>query len=174
MEEGDIEQVQPALAADAAPIPVAGNQLTLFVESGPMLGAMAADIRQAKTRVWVESYIFAGDAPGREIADALGERARAGLDVRLLYDALGSQGTPPAIFAQLAAAGVRVHAFHSLWYALRNWSFFEILNRRDHRKLLVVDDRVAYFGGMNITETAPQRPTGRNAPGRRFAQSRRS
>jgi cardiolipin synthase len=142
---------------DVRPIEVAGHDLTLFVESAPMIRRMAADIDRASTRVWLETYIFAGDAAGRRIAAALVGRARAGLDVRLLYDAIGSQATPPAIFAELEAAGVKVHAFHSLWYALRNLSFFEILNRRDHRKLLVIDDRAAYFGGMNIVETTPPR-----------------
>jgi cardiolipin synthase A/B len=146
------EAVAARLAA--TPIPVAGHELTLFVESAPMIHDMAADIQKAGTRVWLESYIFAGDAAGRRIAAALADRARAGADVRLLYDAIGSQATPPALFAELVAAGVQVHAFHSFLYALRNLSFFEILNRRDHRKLLVIDERTAYFGGMNIVETS--------------------
>jgi len=135
-------------------VQVAGNDLLIFAESVPLIEAMAVDIESARQRVWLESYIFAGDAAGQRVADALIARARAGADVRVLYDALGSQGTAVAIFERLTAAGVRVHAFHSFWYALRNLSFFDILNRRDHRKLLVVDDRVAYFGGMNVVDTS--------------------
>ena len=120
-----------------------------------MLSRMAEDIRTAQSRVWLESYIFASDTAGRMIAQALIERAQAGVDVRLLYDAIGSQGTSTSLLSMMQAAGVQVHAYHSFLYALRNLSFFEILNRRNHRKLLVVDDRVAYFGGMNVVDTAP-------------------
>jgi cardiolipin synthase A/B len=144
-------------AAEIPAVRVGGNDLTLYVESSPLIAAMLADIERAQSRVWLESYIFSGDAAGTRIAAALAARARAGLDVRLLYDAIGSQGTPAALFERLTAAGVRVHAFHSLLYALRKLSFFEILNRRNHRKLLVIDDRMAYFGGMNVVETAPPR-----------------
>jgi cardiolipin synthase len=82
------------------------------------------------------------------------ERARAGVDVRLLYDAIGSQTTPASFFARLQRAGVQVHVFHSLWEAFWHFSPLRVLNRRDHRKLLVIDDRVAYFGGMNIVDVS--------------------
>ena len=118
-----------------------------------MIAQLAADIRRASRRVWIESYIFASDATGRCIADALIERAQAGLDVRLLYDAFGSQSTSQELLDAMAAAGVKLHAFHSFWYALRNVSFLDILNRRNHRKLCVIDDLAAYFGGMNIVDT---------------------
>jgi len=137
---------------------VAGNQLHLFVESAPMIARLAADIRLATRRVWIETYIFASDATGRLIAGALIDRARAGLDVRLLYDAFGSQGTSQELLDEMTAAGVQLHAFHSFWYALRNISFLEILNRRDHRKLYVLDDAAAYFGGMNIVDTLTPPP----------------
>ena len=158
----DAQIAVPTGASELAPLCVAGNQLQLFVNSAPMFAAMAADIANAKNRVWLETYIFAGDGAGRQIAEALARQARAGLDVRLLYDALGSQSTSARVFADLKAAGVKVHAFHSFLYALRNLSFFEIFNRRNHRKLLIVDDQVAYFGGMNIVDTAL--PTNHSPP----------
>lgn len=141
--------------ADAPMITVAGNELTLFVESAPMIERMAADIRAAQSRVWLESYTFASDAAGQLIAQALIDRAQAGLDVRLIYDAIGSQGTSIPLLSAMQEAGVKIHAFHSFLYALRKLSFFEILNRRNHRKLLILDDRVAFFGGMNIVDTMP-------------------
>lgn len=133
---------------------VAGNELTLFVESRPLIAAMVRDIHAATTRVWLETYIFHNDNCGQAIAEALRERARAGVEVRLLYDAIGSQATPRSFFRALAASGVSVHEYHSIWEALWRFSFLRILNRRDHRKLLVVDDGVAYFGGMNVVDTA--------------------
>ena len=91
------------------------------------------------------------------MAAALQERARAGVDVRVLYDAVGSQATPGSFFRDLERAGANVHEFHSFWEALWKFSFLRILNRRDHRKLLVVDDRVAYFGGMNVVDASSAR-----------------
>ncbi len=133
-------------------VTVAGHELTLFVEIGPLLSAMVHDIAAARTRVWLETYIFFDDAVGRAVADALKERARAGVEVRVLCDAIGSQWTSSLFFRELEHAGVQVHIFHSLWEACWRFSFLRVLNRRDHRKLLVIDDRVAYFGGMNIAD----------------------
>ncbi|MHB1768305.1 MAG: phospholipase D-like domain-containing protein, partial [Phycisphaerae bacterium] len=131
-------------------VEVAGHTLELFTQTHLLFEAMLADIAAAKKRVWLETYIFSDDLASHAIADALQRRARDGLDVRLLYDALGSQHTDPAIFKTMSAAGVQVHAYHRIKEALRSIAAFIILNRRDHRKLLVVDDRCAYFGGMNI------------------------
>lgn len=131
-------------------VEVAGHKLELFSQTHLLFEAMLMDIAAAKKRVWLETYIFADDLASHAIADALQRRARDGLDVRLLYDALGSQHTDPAIFKNMSAAGVQVHAYHCIKEALRSIAAFIILNRRNHRKLLVVDDRCAYFGGMNI------------------------
>jgi cardiolipin synthase A/B len=134
------------------PIIVAAQELLLFVEAPPLIEALLADIRAARTRIWVETYIFLNDMAGHVIADALMEQARAGLDVRVLYDALGSVSTPAVFFRRMQRAGVQVHTFHSWWEALWRFSPVSIINRRDHRKLIVIDDRVAYFGGMNIVD----------------------
>jgi cardiolipin synthase len=129
---------------------VAGQELTVFVESPPLIGALLTDIRAARTRIWVETYIFLNDAAGQTIAEALQERARAGLDVRVLYDAFGSADAPGTFFRRMKSAGVKLHAYHSLWEALWRFSFLPLLNRRDHRKLIAIDDHIAYFGGMNL------------------------
>jgi cardiolipin synthase len=113
---------------------------------------MIEDIRAAKNRIWLESYTIADDAAGRAIVAALLERAAAGVDVRVMYDAIGSMSTPQAFFDRLTAGGVEVHSFHSIRDNLWRFPFLRILNRRNHRKLLVVDDRVGYFGGMNIVD----------------------
>lgn len=135
-----------------ASVAVAEHELTVFEHSTPLIAAMVEDIAAAKYRVWLESYIIADDAAGQAIAVALSERARAGVDVRVMYDAIGSIGTAGAFFERLGAAGVQVHAFHTLWQAVREFSFLRVLNRRNHRKLLIVDDSVAYFGGMNLVD----------------------
>lgn len=133
---------------------VAGHELRVYVESPPLFADMVKDIQAARSRVWLETYIFFNDDGGRAIAEALIERARAGLDVRVLYDALGSNTTPAGFFAELEKAGVKLHCFHSLFEILRKLKPLALLNRRNHRKLLVVDERVAYFGGMNIIANA--------------------
>jgi cardiolipin synthase A/B len=149
---GQPSETFPAPPEPAAQVTVAGNELQIFIESGPLITAMVDDIRRATKCVWLETYIFYHDSAGRAVADALIDRARAGLDVRLLYDAIGSQTTPSWFFRAIKQAGGKVHCFHSLWEAFFSLSPFRILNRRNHRKLLVVDERVAYFGGMNVID----------------------
>jgi cardiolipin synthase len=141
-----------AVSPAAPPVRVAGQELRLFDESPPMIAAMLADIRQARSTIWLETYIFAGDAAGQAVAEALAERAAAGVAVRVIYDALGCFGTPAELFERMQAAGVELHAYHTLREAVRRWALREVMNRRNHRKLLAVDGRVAYFGGMNIVD----------------------
>src|SRR5438105_4693098 len=131
-------------------VTVAGQELRLFQEFQSLFEAMLADIRQAQRRVWLETYIFAGDEVGQAVAEALKERARAGVDVRLLYDAVGCMGTYPSFFFKMQPAGVKLVCYHSLGEGLWRFRLLQVFNRRDHRKLLVIDDEVAYFGGMNI------------------------
>ncbi|HEX3999615.1 MAG TPA: phospholipase D-like domain-containing protein [Pirellulales bacterium] len=137
---------------DHAAVAVAGNELTLYEESISFIDAMLADIRTARQRVWLESYIIVDDSAARAVADALIERAAAGLDVRLMYDSIGCLSTPQSFFDRLTAGGVKVHGFHSIRERLWDIRLLQFLNRRNHRKLLVVDDRVGYFGGMNLVD----------------------
>lgn len=160
--EAQAEQLPAELSAPR--VRVAGQDLWLFVELEPLIAAMAADIRQARRRVWLESYMFADDSAGRAIAEALIERARAGLDVRVIYDAIGSQATPSAFFAKLAEAGVQLHAHHTIWETLFKKFSWSLLNRRNHRKTLVVDEHIGYFGGMNLIDPVDAASKGERVP----------
>jgi cardiolipin synthase len=131
---------------------VEGHEWTLFTESSPMLAALMADVRTAQRRVWIETYIFANDQAGQSLAELLAQRARDGLDVRLMYDTVGSLLTPSALFQPMREAGVRVHAFHTMSEAFWRSRFFQLFNQRNHRKLCVIDDQISYFGGMNIVD----------------------
>src|SRR3979409_2303694 len=91
---------------------VDGHQMTLFEESPPLIAAMVDDINAAKSRVWMETYIFADDAAGNAVADALVRRAQSGVDVRLMIDAWGSFSTPKSLLNRMREAGVRLHLFH--------------------------------------------------------------
>jgi len=159
----------PRRQTSSAPqhVSVANHELTVYVEYPPLLETLLADIRAAKTRVWIEVYIFANDKGGTAVATALKERARAGVDVRVLYDAVGSQLAPSAFFADLEKAGGHVHCFHSLREALSHlgqFRLFSIINRRDHRKLIIIDDQIGYFGGMNLIDNDTPVPA-RRIPG---------
>jgi cardiolipin synthase len=128
---------------------VTGNRVQLLIDGPQTLQAMRTAIRGAKHHVHLETYIFADDEIGREFRDLLLERCRAGIEVRVLYDALGSHDSSGALFESLRAGGAEVLAFRPL-NPVRTplpWKF----NNRDHRKLLVVDGRSAFTGGINIS-----------------------
>src|SRR5256884_32710 len=94
--------------------PIDGNRLEHHPDSARALDAMLAAIAAARRWVHFENYIIRGDATGRRFADALVERARSGVRVRVLYDALGSFGTSRRYWRRLTQAGVEVRAFHPL------------------------------------------------------------
>ncbi|MGL4368533.1 MAG: cardiolipin synthase, partial [Spirochaetota bacterium] len=94
----------------------------------------------------LETYIYKSDEIGWMIAEALAERARRGIEVNLMYDAVGSVGTSENIFDFLRENGVEIIAYHPLL----PWRRFSKVTFRDHRKILVIDGRIAYIGGINI------------------------
>jgi cardiolipin synthase len=106
---------------------------------------MLERIASAEHRVHFENYIFRADQTGRRFAGALAERARAGVEVRIIYDWFGSISTPNAFWKELRDAGCEVHAFGPP-SPRRPLAFL----RRDHRKLLVTDGRFAVIGGLCI------------------------
>lgn len=125
--------------------PIPGNALTLHADSARALNAMHALVREAERWIHFENYIIRDDATGRRFGDALAERAREGVKVRLLYDALGSWGTSSSFWHKLRKSGVDVRAFNPFF---RGRPFHAL--RRDHRKLVVVDGDRAMVGGLCI------------------------
>jgi cardiolipin synthase len=123
-----------------------GNRVELFRDGRSALDAMLAAIEAARHRVHLESYIFRADQTGRRFLAALAERARAGIEVRLLFDGVGSLGLPPTALAELRAAGGDAVVFNPLGRIWPRWA----PRRRDHRKILIVDDQVGFMGGLNI------------------------
>lgn len=122
-----------------------GNRARLLIDGPAAFRVMLERIAAARERVHLENYIYRDDATGRRFAEALADRARAGVEVRLIYDWFGSLGTPNSFWRELSDAGVEVRAFGppSLRRPLA-------LLRRDHRKLLVVDGACAVIGGLCI------------------------
>ncbi len=129
-----------------------GNRTRLLVDGPATFGAMKAAIAQARGRVLLESYIVEDQGVAVEVAALLLQRAAAGVKVALLVDAVGSIRTPDAFFKRLVDGGVAVCVFNPLSPTDRpGYGGLSRINHRDHRKLLVVDDDVAYTGGINIS-----------------------
>ena len=126
-----------------------GNRATALEDGQKTYTAMLAAIRGAKHHVHMEMYIFEGDDVGKLFAAALAERAKAGVKVRLIYDAVGSLKTPKDFFKDLEAQGVQVTVFNPV--TVKSALNLVDLQNRDHRKLLLVDGRLAFLGGINIS-----------------------
>jgi cardiolipin synthase A/B len=123
-----------------------GCEVSVLRAGGETYPAMLAAIASAQRTISFETYILAADATGDRFKAALTERARAGVKVRLIYDAVGSFGLPGAWVDELRAAGIEVIDFNPI----SPWRARFRLSHRDHRKVLVVDDAVAFTGGLNI------------------------
>ncbi|MGE0356685.1 MAG: cardiolipin synthase ClsB [Burkholderiales bacterium] len=129
--------------------PVAGNRVTLLRNGAELFPAMVAAIDAAASDVHVETYIFADDAAGRAVAEALARAARRGVLVRLLVDGFGSRELPEPFLEGLREAGVVARRFRPE----RRWfSFRRSRLRRLHRKIALVDGRVGFVGGINVVD----------------------
>ncbi|MBZ0069772.1 MAG: cardiolipin synthase B [Thiobacillus sp.] len=129
---------------------VLGNKLTLLQDGPATYQAMFAAMRAAKDHIHLETYIFEDDDIGQQFADLLLERQGAGVQVNLIYDSVGCLNTPREFFDRLSAGGIQVLEYNPvnpLAGKKKEW----LLNNRDHRKLLVVDGRIAFIGGINIS-----------------------
>jgi cardiolipin synthase len=123
-----------------------GNRVKIFFEGEAAFNAMLRDIGGASSEILLESYILKHDAVGRRFAEALGAAAARGVSVRVLADAFGSIGTSSEFWRGLETSGIAVRLYHPLGGPLK------FLTYRDHRKIVVVDRKAAYTGGMNIGE----------------------
>jgi cardiolipin synthase len=124
-----------------------GHAVRLLRNGAETFPAWLAAIESARIRVSLEMYIFNDDTIGRQFADALIAAARRGVEVRLLYDFVGCRDTPGEFFDRMRSHGVHVIVYHRYrFWRPRFWA----LLRRNHRKTLVCDGRVAFAGGLNI------------------------
>jgi len=129
---------------------VAGNKVELLADGPQTMRAMREAIAAAHDHVNLETYIFDADEVGNALADLLIEKRRSGVVVNLIYDSVGALDTPREFFERMRAAGIAVLEYNPV-NPLRARGRWE-LNRRDHRKILVVDGRVAFTGGVNISK----------------------
>ncbi len=122
-------------------------RITRLKNGGEFYPAEIEAIRSARHAINLEFYEFKEGSVGDGLLEALIERARAGVEVRVIVDAIGSFGTPEAYFAPLKAVGGRMH-----WYHPIRWDTWQRINNRTHRKLLLVDGKVGFIGGAGIAD----------------------
>lgn len=137
-----------ATRLDAAP-PETARSVRLLADGDACYDALVESIRASRHHVHAEYYIFAPDGAGARIRDALAERARAGVQVRLLVDAAGSSRLGQGFLRPLLAAGGKVARFNRV---LLGRVKRPVPNFRTHRKILVCDGAVGFVGGMNVSD----------------------
>jgi cardiolipin synthase len=124
-----------------------GNLATNLENGDEIFPAMLDAIRGARRSIAFETFIYWSGRIGREFAEALAERARAGVEVRVILDWLGSKKMDAELITLMQDAGARVVRFHRPhWYTLAR------MNNRTHRKLLIVDGRIGFTGGVGIAD----------------------
>ncbi|MFO0845703.1 MAG: cardiolipin synthase [Gemmataceae bacterium] len=137
--------VQIAQAVDAFPVSL-GNRVTLYHDTKEAYEAILQSVAEARHHVHLEFYIFRADDTGRRLIELLIDKAQAGVEVRLLYDALGSLFFSWRLQGRVREAGGLIDTFLPV-NPLRSWIQ---VNLRNHRKIVVIDGRVGFTGGMNI------------------------
>ncbi len=151
-EPGDAGILQRHVAIEQAiaetPL-VTGNSTRLLLDGTQSFAAMFADIKNAKTTLNLEYYIFEDvESGGEHLGDLLITKRREGVEVNVIYDSYGSSATPPDFFKRLRDAGINVVDFNPV-----NPLDPIDLNKRDHRKMLVADGARAIVGGINLSTT---------------------
>jgi cardiolipin synthase len=149
---GDIDILEKQIALEQAIVGsplILGNKVTLLQDGAATYAAMFAAIRSAQDNINLESYIIDDDEIGRQFADLLLEQQGRGVQVNVVYDSVGGINTPKAFFDRLRQGGIEVLEFNPInpLKVRERW----LVNNRDHRKLLIVDGRTAFVGGINIS-----------------------
>jgi cardiolipin synthase len=147
---GDLKTVA-ALEEAATGYPlIVGNKVTLLFDGPQTMAEMLKAIGEAKNNINLETYIFDQDELGMKFADMLIEKQQTGVTVNVMYDSVGTIGVPQAFFDRMREAGIHLVAYNPVNPARLKGNEWK-LNNRDHRKVLIVDGRIAFTGGINIS-----------------------
>ena len=146
---------------------VLGNKLVLLQNGPATYQAMFAAIRTARDHINMETYIFNDDEIGKQFSDLLLERQASGVQVNVIHDSFGAIMTPTAFFDRLREGGIHVLEFNPMNPMSGNKSSW-LPNNRDHRRQLIIDGRVAFTGGINISDTYSSTPLGMHIGKRRY------
>jgi len=125
-----------------------GNKITFYTNGVDKFEALFEEIRKAKKHIHLQYYIFMDDEIGNKTKDILIEKAREGVEVRVLYDAMGSWGAKSSFFKSMEMEGIQVEPFLKVAFPI----FTSRVNYRNHRKVVVIDGEVGFMGGMNIAD----------------------
>ena len=128
--------------------PFEGNRIAVYTEGYTKLQSLLRELQKAKQHIHMEYYIFEDDAIGRLVRDVLIEKASQGVEVRVIYDDVGCWHVPNRFFEEMRNAGIEVRSFLKVRFPL----FTSRVNYRNHRKIVVVDGRIGFVGGMNLAE----------------------
>lgn len=127
-----------------------GDRIALLGNYCDWIAQVIADIHGAELDISIEMYIFESDGDGLDVAEALKQAVRRGVRVKLLVDGLGTRGTPDIFFENLNNAGIMVRHYNPVHW----WTFIvspgRPLRRRNHRKLILIDQKIGHIGGMNF------------------------
>lgn len=129
-------------------LPFKNNETDVYVSGYEFFPALLAEISKATHHIHIVSYIIDDDPLGRLLRDALIDKARKGIEVRLLFDDVGSWKTPNRFFEQMCEEGIEVHPFMPVRFP----AFTGKVNYRNHRKIIVIDGKVGFIGGMNLAQ----------------------
>jgi len=129
-------------------LPFKNNETDVYVSGYEFFPALLAEISKATHHIHIVSYIIDDDPLGRLLRDALIDKARKGVEVRLLFDDVGSWKTPNRFFEQMREEGIEVHPFMPVRFP----AFTGKVNYRNHRKIIVIDGKVGFIGGMNLAQ----------------------
>lgn len=145
------QQAKLEEAATGVPL-IAGNKVQLLFDGPATMKEMMAAIAAAKNHINFETYIFDEDELGNQFADLLIEKQRQGVTVNIIYDSVGTIGVPQKFFDRMREGGIKLVAFNPVNPAKVRGNGWKV-NNRDHRKILIVDGKVAFTGGINISDT---------------------
>lgn len=129
-------------------LPFKNNETDVYVSGYEFFPTLLAEISKATHHIHIVSYIIDDDPLGRLLRDALIDKARKGIEVRLLFDDVGSWKTPNRFFEQMREEGIEVHPFMPVRFP----AFTGKVNYRNHRKIIVIDGKVGFIGGMNLAQ----------------------
>ena len=127
-------------------LPFKDNKVDLYTDGYQFFTALLQEISKAKNHIHLDMYIFADDALGRLVADALIDKARQGVEIRVIYDDVGCWNVSSQFFERMREEGIEVAAFMPVRFP----SFTSKVNYRNHRKIIVIDGLTGFIGGMNI------------------------
>ena len=128
--------------------PLSGNDVELMTNFTTMSDRLVTDIENARHHINILFFKFEDDSAGRKVADALIRKAEEGVQVRLIYDEAGNMMVPRRFYRRLREHGIQVRGFIRIFLPILSRDY----NSRNHRKVVVIDGRVGYMGGMNIAQ----------------------